>query len=239
MTRRLVTSLTAPLFGCLFALAACQPKSDTPSTDVDTGRGGSTSPASSGGRTGDSGSGGSAASGGASGSGGASSGGGSSGSGGAIGSGGSSGSGGDATSGSGGAGTGGSSGSPDAPVAMDSPPASDARMTGAGDAFGAEGDHLPGREDLKICRKEWSAAQCCEFLCSCLTNICSDSAKGKPGLATCMSWCPKLSDMARRCHVYHCFVSISPTGGLKDHDSHCGHAADQVQGGGCPVEAYQ
>jgi hypothetical protein len=104
---------------------------------------------------------------------------------------------------------------------------------------GAESAHLPGRPDLKICRKEWTAAQCCEFLCACLTNICSDSPKGKPGIPTCMQWCPKLGDMARRCHVYHCYVSISPTGGIKDHDSHCGHAADQVPGGGCPTEVYR
>jgi hypothetical protein len=240
MTRRLVTPFVAPLFGFLMLLAACQPKSDTSSTDPESGRGGSNG-TSSGGRAGssasggDSGTGGSAASGGSSGTASGGAGGAVTGSGGDSGGGGSGG-----DNGSGGAsGAGGSSGSPDAPVAIDSPSASDGPAVGAGDAFGAEGDHLPGREDLKICRKEWSAAKCCEFLCSCLTNICSDSAKGKPGLATCMSWCPKLGDMARRCHVYHCFVSISPTGGLKDHDSHCGHAADQVQGGGCPVEAYQ
>ncbi len=99
-----------------------------------------------------------------------------------------------------------------------------------------EGDHMPGRTDLRICKKEWSAEQCCDFLCRCLGQICADSAKGRPGLATCGSWCPQISDTARRCHVYHCFVSISPTGGIKDHDSHCGHAADQVRGGGCPPE---
>jgi hypothetical protein len=81
--------------------------------------------------------------------------------------------------------------------------------------------------------------QCCAFLCSCLNTICADSAKAKPGLASCMSWCPKISNMAARCHVYHCYISISPTGGIKDHDSHCGHAANQVQGGGCPTEVYQ
>jgi hypothetical protein len=101
------------------------------------------------------------------------------------------------------------------------------------------GNHLPGRPDLKLCEKDWTPEQCCAFLCSCLSTICADSAKGKPGLATCTNWCPKLSNMARRCHVYHCYVSISPTGGINDHDSHCGHAADQVAGGGCPVEAYQ
>jgi hypothetical protein len=235
MTRALLASL-----GCFVVLAACQPKSDSSSIDPDpAGRGGAVS---AGGRAG-SGSGGASASGGAG-----------SGSGGTLGSGGansggssSPGTGGsDAAGGAGGSGVGGSGaasggaggGSVDAPVAKDTPSASDS-AGGAGDAFGAEGDHLPDRPDLKICRKEWTPAQCCEFLCSCLTNICSDSAKGKPGLATCMSWCPKLGDMARRCHVYHCFVSISPTGGLKDHDSHCGHAADQVAGGGCPDEAWK
>ena len=54
-----------------------------------------------------------------------------------------------------------------------------------------------------------------------------------------MTWCPKLSSMAQRCHVYHCYVSVSPTGGIKDHDSHCGHAANQVGGGGCPTEVYR
>ena len=29
-------------------------------------------------------------------------------------------------------------------------------------------------------------------------------------------------------------ISISPTGGINDHDSHCGHAANEVQGGDCP-----
>jgi hypothetical protein len=100
-------------------------------------------------------------------------------------------------------------------------------------------DHMPGRPDLKICKKEWTAAECCEFLCRCLGKICGDSAKGGPGIATCGSWCPALSDKARRCHVYHCYVSISPTGGMKDHDSHCGHAADQLPGGGCPAAVYE
>ena len=123
----------------------------------------------------------------------------------------------------------------DAPVAADAAPFRDI----GGEAGTVESDHLPGRPDLKICKKEWTPEQCCAFLCSCLVNICSDSPKGKPGIATCMNWCPKLGDMARRCHVYHCYVSISPTGGIRDHDSHCGHAADQVAGGGCPVEVYK
>jgi hypothetical protein len=126
------------------------------------------------------------------------------------------------------AGTGGGAGgatAPDAPTA----PTTD----------GPEPAHIEGRPDLKLCGKDWTPEQCCAFLCNCLNTICSDSPKGKPGLATCMNWCPKISNMARRCHVYHCYVSVSPTGGIKDHDSHCGHAADQVAGGGCPTEVYQ
>jgi hypothetical protein len=103
------------------------------------------------------------------------------------------------------------------------------------DPPGLQSEHMPGRPDLKVCAKNWTAAQCCDFLCRCLGNICGDSAKAGPGRASCGSWCPNLSDKARRCHVYHCYVSISPTGGIKDHDSHCGHAADQLPGGGCPA----
>jgi hypothetical protein len=54
-----------------------------------------------------------------------------------------------------------------------------------------------------------------------------------------MTWCPKITSMQARCHVYHCYISISPTGGIKDHDSHCGHAAHQVAGGSCPTVVYQ
>jgi hypothetical protein len=100
-------------------------------------------------------------------------------------------------------------------------------------------DHLPDRPDLKICKKEWTAEQCCAFLCSCLHDICGDSARAAPGLPSCAAWCPTLTDKARRCHVYHCYVSISPTGGIKDHDSHCGHAADQLPGGACPGPVFE
>lgn len=132
---------------------------------------------------------------------------------------------------------GGSVGSPgrDSAADMMSMPPADG---GGSDGY-PDSAFLTGRPDIRLCKKEWTAEQCCAFLCSCLNTICADSAKGKPGLATCMSWCPKLGDMARRCHVYHCYISISPTGGINDHDSHCGHAADQVQGGGCPTEVYQ
>jgi hypothetical protein len=112
------------------------------------------------------------------------------------------------------------------------------RDGGGGDGY-PDSDFLPGRPDIRLCKKDWTPEQCCAFLCGCLDTICGDSAKAKPGLGTCMSWCPKLGDMARRCHVYHCYISISPTGGINDHDSHCGHAANEVQGGGCPTEVYQ
>jgi hypothetical protein len=120
-------------------------------------------------------------------------------------------------------------------LAADSAPRS---SDGGIDGF-PDSDFLPGRPDIRLCKKEWTAEQCCAFLCGCLNTICVDSAKAKPGLGTCMSWCPKISDMARRCHVYHCYISISPTGGINDHDSHCGHAANEVQGGGCPTSVYQ
>jgi hypothetical protein len=98
---------------------------------------------------------------------------------------------------------------------------------------------LTGRPDIRLCKKEWTVEQCCAFLGACLNSICKDSAKARNGLGDWMTWCPKLDDMGRRCHVYHCYISISPTGGINDHDSHCGHAANQVQGGGCPAEVYQ
>jgi hypothetical protein len=121
-----------------------------------------------------------------------------------------------------------------APVRGGAAPASSAKVDAA-----PEGDEFPGKPVVRLCKKEWSHEECCAFLCNCLSTICSDSAKGKPGIATCGTWCPKLGDMAMRCHVYHCYVSISPTGGIKDHDSHCGHAANQVGGGDCPDLVYK
>jgi hypothetical protein len=121
-------------------------------------------------------------------------------------------------------------------------PADAARLGPPGDGgavSGPDNDYLPGRPDLKICKKEWTPEQCCAFLCSCLGQLCADSPRSQPGLATCMDWCPKLADKARRCHVYHCYVSVSPTGGIKDHDSHCRHASDQLPGGGCPAAVFQ
>jgi hypothetical protein len=136
-------------------------------------------------------------------------------------------------------GTGGTGGAP-LPESHDAPIESlaAADSSSAGDGI-PDSDFLPGRPDIRLCKKEWSMEQCCAFLCSCLNTICADSAKAKPGLASCMSWCPKISASAARCHVYHCYISISPTGGINDHDSHCGHAANQVQGGGCPASVAQ
>jgi hypothetical protein len=130
---------------------------------------------------------------------------------------------------------------PEPEPAAPAPPASApaAAAADAGIAGEADSDHLPGRTDIRLCRKDWSAEKCCAFLCSCLGDICADSARAKPGLADCMTWCPKLDDKARRCHVYHCYISVSPTGGIRDHDSHCAHAADQLPGGGCPTVVYQ
>jgi hypothetical protein len=227
--------LVRPLFALCLLVAACKPGSEVPAP---------TSPE----RTGGVGGGGSGGRGGSGGKSGGGTGGSAStaGSGGTpvAGTGGSAGTGGGGAGGSGtggSAGIGGSSGTggsapADAAPTKDAPVTGDSRAEAGGEL---ESAHLPGRPDLKICKKEWTPEQCCAFLCSCLVNICSDSPKGKPGIATCMNWCPKLGDMARRCHVYHCYVSISPTGGIKDHDSHCGHAADQVPGGGCPMEVYK
>ena len=93
---------------------------------------------------------------------------------------------------------------------------------------------LPGKTGDYICPHDATHQQCCQMLCECVNRICIDSPKAKPGLANCMSTCLGLSDMLARCHVYHCYESVSPSG-IKDHDSHCGHAANQVNGGGCPA----
>jgi hypothetical protein len=244
----MVRLLPPTLFAALLLVAACKATTDT-SQPVTPDRTGGTGGGSAG-RGGGAGAAGSAGSGGQTSPPGAGSGGSAPGTGGAGGAGaggtGTGGTGGSVTPGTGGSlatggttGGGGSGGARDAPAMPDAPSSADVRATEAGGPPGGDSDHLTGRPDLKICKKEWTAAQCCEFLCSCLGTICADSAKGKPGIASCMTWCPKLSDMARRCHVYHCYVSISPTGGIKDHDSHCGHAADQVAGGGCPEEVYK
>jgi hypothetical protein len=102
-----------------------------------------------------------------------------------------------------------------------------------------EGDVFPGKPVVHLCKKEWSHEQCCAFLQQCLGNICADSPRARPGLDSVAGWCPGLSDKDVRCHVFHCYVSISPTGGIKDHDSHCRHAANQLRGGDCPGLVYE
>jgi hypothetical protein len=218
----------------LTMLVGCKAADQPGDTNSERGTGGSVA---TGGR---SGTGGRAGSGGSSGSGGANSSGGATGSGGTISSGGATGSGGSTGTGGTSSGTGGAStgtGGSSADAATDVPAASDAG--GGSDRPGilGEGADYPGRPEVRICPKDWSHEQCCQFLCRCLNDLCTDSPKGKPGIASCMTWCPKLSNMAMRCHVYHCFESVS-MGGKKDHDSHCGHAADQVAGGMCRADVY-
>jgi hypothetical protein len=100
------------------------------------------------------------------------------------------------------------------------------------------GTTLTGRPWNYICEKSWSHEQCCAFLCTCLAEECADSPMDKPGIDNCMTNCPKLSDMAMRCHVFHCYESTNPTN-PKDHISHCGHASGRVAGGNCPTEVYK
>jgi hypothetical protein len=102
-----------------------------------------------------------------------------------------------------------------------------------------EGDVFPGKPVVRLCKKEWSHERCCAFLKSCLSNICADSPRARPGIEGVDGWCPGLTDKDVRCHVFHCYVSISPTGGIKDHDSHCRHAAHQLPGGACPDLVWQ
>jgi hypothetical protein len=99
------------------------------------------------------------------------------------------------------------------------------------------GDTLPGKPWIHLCPKTDTHEQCCAFLCSCLMTVCADSPMDKPGIDNCMSNCTKLSDMAMRCHVYHCYESQNPRF-PQDHISHCGHASGRVAGGGCPPEVY-
>jgi hypothetical protein len=154
-------------------------------------------------------------SGGASASGGA--GGGSAGSGGAStsGTGGSEGGAGGSSAGSGGTGGSGAGGSsadaatPDAPGTKDSAGAETGSAVDGRPGILSEGADYPGRPEVRLCNKEWTHEQCCNFLCRCLNDICSDAPKAKKGIPTCGTWCPKLSNMAMRCHVYHCFESVS------------------------------
>lgn len=236
MTRSLSRSFLVPCLslGLCLLISACSSSDDAKPGGPTAGAGGKGGATASGG-TGGSGSGGAPGSGG----GGAGASGGSGGGAGGTpgGSGGISGSGGGGADGA----TGGSGGSgqdaADAVTTQDAP-----RVDGgAGEgrpAILSEGADYPGRPEVRICPKEWTQAQCCDFLCRCLNDICSDAPKAQKGIPTCGTWCPKLSNMAMRCHVYHCFESVS-MGGKKDHDSHCGHAADQVPGGMCRPFVYQ
>jgi hypothetical protein len=229
MTRALAARL---LSLCLFTagvgtlVGACTKTDDSTGIDVATGSGGSGAgrggaPAATGGKSG-AGAGGS--------------------------SGGSTGSGGDTSTGSGGAAAGGGSGgsstgtpdaSDDAPVstgsggsAGDTAAPADGPVTPGSDAGDPGGDILPGRPYIHLCKKEWSQAQCCEFLCSCLQTNCTDSPMDKPRIPMCMSMCMKLTDFRARCQVFHCYESKSPTA-VMDHASHCGHASGRVGGGSC------
>jgi hypothetical protein len=109
----------------------------------------------------------------------------------------------------------------------------------AAPAVAEDGDVFPGKPVVRLCKKGWTHEQCCAFLERCLTTTCSDSPRSAPGTASVRSWCPTLSDKDVRCHVFHCYVSISPTGGIKDHDSHCRHASHQLKGGACPSLVYE
>jgi hypothetical protein len=90
-----------------------------------------------------------------------------------------------------------------------------------------------GKAGIYLCPKAWTQEQCCAFLCTCVEHLCTDSPLDAPRIPMCMTMCNGLSDMRARCQVYHCFESVSPTG-MKDHDSHCGHASGRVGGGACP-----
>jgi hypothetical protein len=97
---------------------------------------------------------------------------------------------------------------------------------------------VPGKPWNYICPKTWTHQQCCALLCACLQQACADSPMDKPGTNACPTTCPMLSDMAMRCHVFHCSESTNPTN-PKDHVSHCGHASGRVPGGMCPPVVYQ
>jgi hypothetical protein len=216
-------ALGASLLSLCFLAAACNKTTEPDDVAVDRtgGRSGSGTggikndpPASTGGNSG---------SGGVTGSGGQTTSGGQTGSGGDSGSGGSASSS-DASADAPATASGGSTGGTDA--------AADATSTPGSDAGGFGGDILPGKPYIHLCKKEWTQAQCCEFLCSCLNANCMNSAPDKPRIPMCMSMCMKLTDARARCQVYHCFESQSPTA-VMDHDSHCGHASGRVGGGSC------
>jgi hypothetical protein len=115
--------------------------------------------------------------------------------------------------------------------------------TRSGDASGdassvaTGGVPLAGRAHIRLCGKDWTQAQCCEFLCACLRERCVDAPRAVPGIAGCMNTCMKLDDKTMRCHVYHCYEARGPD--FRDHESHCAHAANTLGGGGCPTAVYQ
>jgi hypothetical protein len=199
----------------------------------------------------DPGTGGSKATGGSTGSGGAKSTGGSTGSGGTVsGSGGSAaGSGGSSDPGTGGAASGTGGASADASSDTPSPGTGGSTGTGGSPADASGGDtpssddefgnvSLPGKPWIRLCPKEANQAQCCDMLCRCLNKNCKDSPADQANIAKCNNLCMGYSNMAMRCHVYHCFESLNPNV-TKDHASHCGHASNRVGGGGCPAPVYQ
>jgi hypothetical protein len=112
---------------------------------------------------------------------------------------------------------------------------------GGGDTGGSNefGDvSLPGKPWIRLCAKDATQAQCCDLLCRCLNKHCADSPADQANIAKCSNLCMGYSNMAMRCHVYHCFESLNPNV-TKDHVSHCGHASNRVGGGGCPAPVYQ
>jgi hypothetical protein len=112
-------------------------------------------------------------------------------------------------------------------------PAADAG-TGTDGFYNPGGDPWPGgtRPYIHLCKPEWNQTQCCEFLCTCVNHLCTDSPKDQSYIPNCMSMCSKLGFPRARCQVFHCFESQSPTA-VKDHESHCGHATGRVGGGSC------
>jgi hypothetical protein len=100
------------------------------------------------------------------------------------------------------------------------------------------GEPFPGRAWIRLCPKAWDKGQCCQMLCACLPELCSDSPMDKARFGSCMSMCMGLSDMRARCQVFHCYESKNP-GATKDHVSHCGHASGRVGGGSCTILGQQ
>jgi hypothetical protein len=127
----------------------------------------------------------------------------------------------------------------DAPMSVDAimSTADGGTSSGGGDGgYMPGGDILPARPYIHLCPKDWDQMKCCEFLCECLANYCTDSPMDKPRTAhdVCMNMCTKLADARARCQVFHCFESKSPTA-VADHASHCGHASGRVGGGDCSL----